>query len=361
MKHAPNLTPLICLVLVVACGKNESESKMQNAPMSIPISAINYDALYVVNGGSNSISVLDIEKNEVSATIILENISYPHHVNMSPDKTSIVVAAPGMDLSQGHGSMGGGSHGGHLMGSNSEPAVMVLDAVTGSMKASRYLASMNHNGVFSPDGKEIWTTAMASPGKTLVLDSTTLVTNTEIAVGNMPAEITLTKDGAYAFVANGSSNNVSIIDTATKNPKKTVPVDEGPVGAWPGNDNVMYVDNEEAMTISAIDAQTLNVIRTYDLGFMPGMAATAPNGDLWVSNASDGKVVIFGASLTTAKAQITTGAGAHAITFSTDGTKAFVSNQDAGTVSVIDVASQATESTVSVGEKPNGLLFRAKQ
>jgi len=39
-----------------------------------------------------------------------------------------------------------------------------------------------------------------------VLDATTLATKQTITVGDMAAEISFSKDGKYAFVANGMSN-----------------------------------------------------------------------------------------------------------------------------------------------------------
>ena len=96
-----------------------------------------------------------------------------------------------------------------------------------------------------------------------------------IPVGDQPAEVTFSHDGKSAFVANSASASVSVIDVPTKAVVKTVPVGEGPVGAWQGSNGMAYVDSEKAMTLSAIDTKTFEVKTTYDLGFTPGMAALA--------------------------------------------------------------------------------------
>ncbi len=133
---------------------------------------------------------------------------------------------------------------------------------------------------------------MTTGGKVLVLDAMTLKTKSTIDVGDMPAEVTFTKDGKLAFVANGMSNNVSVIDVATKKVTKTIAVDADPVGAWPGDDGKMYVDCESAKTVKALDPASLSVIRSYNLGFTPGMARTTPAGDaLWITDGDNGKVV----------------------------------------------------------------------
>lgn len=317
-------------------------------PGSDPIAPVASEALFVVNGGSNSLSAILVGTNTVVGTIALKNASFPHHLSLSPDRALLALAVPGVDLSGGH------AGGGHAMAG----MVLTLDATTGETKASRRFDLPNHNAAFSPDGKEIWTTQMATQGKVLVLDAGTLATKQTLDVGDSPAEVTFTVDGKHAFVANGKSNSVSVFDAASKTLVKTILVGTDPVGAWPGHDTLMYVDNESAKTITAIHGVTLDVVRTYILGFTPGMAATAPNGVLWVTDTENGKVVLYPVESAVKSGEIRVGAGAHAIAFSRDGKTAYISNQGAGTVSVIDVEGLAVKITVTVGAKPNGLVIR---
>ena len=67
---------------------------------------------------------------------------------------------------------------------------------------ARRLDAPNHNAAFSPDGSEIWTAQLLDEGTVLVLDASTLETKQTIRVGKIPAEVTFTPDGKYAFVAN---------------------------------------------------------------------------------------------------------------------------------------------------------------
>jgi len=337
------------VIALAGCGGIDNGAMV--APSTVPVAAITYDALFVVNGEANSISIINANTLELAATIAIENASFPHHVNLSPDKASLAVAIPGADLSGGHGGVG---HSNASMG-----AILQIDALTGKTRSARRLDGPNHNGIFSPDGREIWTSQMTMNGKVLVLDASTLQTKQTITVGDMPAEVTFSRDGRFAFVANGMSNNVTVIDSITKAVVKTIDVGANPVGAWSGGDGAMYVDNEAGRTLTAINATSLEIVRTYNLGFTPGMAATAPNGELWVTDAQNGKVVFFSSSTATKVGEIATGAGAHAIAFSTDGTTAYISNQGADSVSVIDVLSHAFRRTIAVGAKPNGMVFRS--
>ncbi|MFP2907371.1 PQQ-binding-like beta-propeller repeat protein [Pyxidicoccus sp. 3LFB2] len=334
------MMPLLAALVMSGCADEDSNT--------FPV--LEKDAVFVVNGGSNSLSVIDVERQEVTSTLPLKDMTYPHHISLSPDRSLLVVAVPGMDLSGGHG----GGHAGHSMPGK----LLLLDAKTGETRVTRQFDAMTHNGAFSPDGTEVWTALMAEPGAVVVLDSQTLEPKQTIPVGDMPAEVTFSQDGRYAFVANGGSNNVTIIDAATKAVVKTVPVGANPVGAWPGNDGLMYVDNEDGKSLTAIDTSTLEVARTYPLGFTPAMAATAANGDLWVTDTDNGKVIFFAAGTTTRQGELATGAGAHGITFSADGATAFITNQTAGTLGIVDVAPRTLQKTLTVGTKPNGLVFR---
>jgi YVTN family beta-propeller protein len=319
-------------------------------PSSTPMdSAINFDALYVVNGEDASLTVINTETNQTAGTIQLQNAAFPHHLYLSGDRQKMALAVPGMDLS-----------GGHDVGMHAMPgAVMLLDPLTGATLKSRVFDNMNHNAVFSPNGAEIWTSQMTSSGAVLVLDATTLETKQTISVGALPAEVTFSLDGKNAFVANGGSASVSVIDAATKAVVKTITVGEDPVGAWQGSNGLAYVDNEKAMTLSVIDTKTLDVTLTYNLGFMPGMAALAPDGNLWVTDADNGKLVIFAADRDMKIADVATGTGAHAIAFSGDKKTGYVTNQMAATISVIDVATHDMK-TLPVGKKPNGMAWRSK-
>ena len=337
---------LVVIAVLGACGGHSTEEIE-----SVPIAPVTGEAVHVVNGTDNSISVIDVARDEVVGTIELRGVDYPHHIYASPDGSKLLVAVPGADLSGGHS---GGGHGGHDGGG----AVIALDATTGALLASRRLDAANHNATYSPDGSTIWTSQMATPGQVLILDAATLATRSTITVGDNPAEVTFAPSGAVGFVANTASDSISILDATTGNVLDTRPVGDAPVGAWPGRDGRMYVDNEAGKSISVIDPATRAVVATFPLGFTPALAAIAPSGELWVTDTENGKLVFLNAANGTRIGDLATAAGAHALAFSKDGKKAYVTNQEAASVTVVDVASRAATKTISVGTKPNGILIR---
>lgn len=345
----------MCILIMMGACKKKQENT--------PVTNINYPAVYVVNGGSNSLSIIKLSDGTVTTTIDLTKqpmsgmddmatgITWPHHIYMNPAKTQLVVGVPGMDLSAGHS--------GGMMGMPGKFAI--IDASKGYITAVVDIPVMNHNAVFSPNGNEIWTARMEDMGKILVYDANTHTLKNTIGVGKQPAEVTFSFDGKIAFVANGGDNSVTAIDVNTKMVMATIPVGADPVGAWVGSNNKMYVDNETGQTISVIDVTTLKVVETIVLGFMPGMAAYQDDmKELWVSDPVNGKIHWWAWSSSMNKyvhsGEFLTGSGAHAIAF--DGMKAYITNQLAGTVSVCDVMSHTKIKDIVVGSKPNGIVIK---
>jgi YVTN family beta-propeller protein len=238
----------------------------------------------------------------------------------------------------------------------------IIDAVTGMIDKEIALNKMPHNAIFNPSGTELWL------GQSDSIQSQVLVYNTSdwslkntVNVGAGLSEVTFSSDGTMAFACNTDDGTVSLIDANSKMIHTTLTVGQDPVGAWTASNGKMYVDNETSQTISEITVSSMSVTATINLGFKPGYAAyNSSNGELWVSDATNGKVVYYTFDGTTWNLQgnITTGADAHAIAFIADGSKAYVTNQGANTVSVIDVATHAVTATINVGTKPNGIAIK---
>lgn len=337
---------------VLSCSKEKMKHMVEKN--------IDYPAAYVVNGESSSISVINLATNTVTETIELMGsannmIMWPHHVyhHTAGSLHHLAIGVPGMDLSAGHSGGMAGMKG----------KVLVVDAVKGSILKDLDVPIMNHNAVYSPDGKEIWTSQMQMDGKVLVYDAANFTLKATITVGMEPAEVTFSADGSKAYVANGGDNTVSVIDPASKTVVATVAVGLDPVGAWVGYDGKMYVDNEEGESISVMDVASNAVIQSIPLGFMPGSAAhNAAAKELWVTDPDNGKVHYWtwdvGNNQWKHGGVFSTAAGAHAVAFTSDGATAYVTNQLAASVSVIKVADHSKIKDVSVGKKPNGVIIK---
>jgi YVTN family beta-propeller protein len=350
---------LLSVVLLVNVGCNRERIKSYN---------VNYPAAYVVNTGDSTLSVINLNTQAVTETIDLMKmydpnsdkdvvvstfVAFPHHINMSGDKQMLAISDPGMDFSLGH----------TLGTASAVGKVIIMNPTTGGIsRVVSIAAGMNHNGIFSPDGKFLWAAAMANNGNVYVFDlnqNYKLVKT--IAVGKNPMEITFSADGTKAFVPNHGGNTVSVIDVATQTVLKTVSVGNAPVAAWAGGDGKMYVQNEEGKSISVIDATSMAVEETVNLGFKPNYAAfNSTNNELWVSELGSDSVAYCqkNGSNWELKGKIQTANNPHAIVFSNDGKTAFVTNNGANSVSVIDADAKTKTKDINVGIKPNGILLK---
>lgn len=351
MKNAIFIASAIGALVLTSCSKKDD----MNMDMPMATVNVNYPAAYVVNGEDATVSVIKLSTNEVTATIPLmgtgtDMIMWPHHI--SSHENHLAIGVPGMDFSAGHavtGTMSG--------------KLLVIDAMTGAIVKNMSLPVMNHNTIYSPNGTEIWVPQMDMTGKVLVYDATTYALKNTITVGMMPAELTFSSDGTKAYVANGDDDNVSVINVTTKAVIATITVGNNPVGAWTGTNGQMFVDNEDGQSISVIKVADNTIAQTIALGFMPGIAShNGTKSELWVSDPMAGKVHYWTWDTTMMNwmhgGAFNTGAGAHAISFTTDGNTAYVTNQTANTVSVINVTNHTVTKTIAVGKKPNGVVIK---
>ena len=314
---------------------------------------INYAAAFVVNGGDNTVQIVDLATNKVTETIGLNGATFPHHIYFNKDKSLMAIGIISQDISGGHASHGNSITKGFK--------VIVLETKTGNEHKILNTTALPHNGIFSPDGKELWVGQGADAGEVLVFSTTDFTQTKTIKVGKQPSEVTFSADGSLVFVANTGDATVTVIDPATKTVKTTIPVGTAPVGAWAASNGKMYCDNETAQTVSEIDVATQKVTETIALGFKPGYVAyNAQTKEVWVSDATNGKVIYYKivSGKWTKQGEIVTGADAHAISFTNDEKTAYVTNQGAGTVSVITTTDHKVTATITTGSKPNGIILK---
>lgn len=349
----------LSILFMVSVGCNKERIKSYN---------INYPAAYVVNTGDSTLSVINLNTQAVTETIDLTKmydpnsdkdivvktyIAFPYHISLTTDKQLLSISDPGVDFSQGH----------TLGSTNPVGKVLIMNATTGEVPRLVSIAGgINHNGVFSADGKLLWAAAASGNGNVYVFDKEQnykLIKT--IPVGKNPMEVTFSSDGTTIFVPNYGANTVSVIDVATQAVVKTISVGNAPVVAWAGSDGKMYVQNEEGQSISVIDVASRMLESTINLGFKPNYAAfNSGNSELWVSQLASDSVAYYQKNglIWELKGKIQTANNPHAIVFSNDNKTAFVTNNGANSVSVINVDAKTKSKDISVGKKPNGMLLK---
>ncbi len=129
---------------------------------------------------------------------------------------------------------------------------------------------------------------------------------------------------------------------------------------------LLYVSNERAGSIQVIDTATDRVIATSRIGNRPRGMAISPDGRrlyVAVSWWRDGKhvrsgserIVALDARTLKALHNYKGGTDPECVAASPDGQRLYLSNEDAGTASIIDANSGNTRATLVVGTEPEGV------
>ncbi len=329
--------------------------------------------LYVANGSTSSVSILDPYTLKLIETLALDSEYRPHHWALSPDGKSVLLSAPNADLSGGHGgsaeepdaggSAGGGAHGAvHGGGGQASEAMSAVYRIdTATRKATR-LAEIDatvHNAAYTRDGKQVLL-GMMEHGMLAAYDASSFKELWSLDVGEMPLEVSPTPDGKTALVALSGSAQVAVVDLSTQR-SSNLPVGMVPIAAWLGGGSA-YVTNEGDKSVSVVSLKSLTVESTFPAGGTPGQAFTSPDGnELWIALEDVGKLRIADPKSGKMLAEISAGVKPHGIAFEPSGKRVFVTDEGDGKVLVFDRAKRELLSTIDVGGEPNGILWVAKQ
>ncbi|WP_262041035.1 IPT/TIG domain-containing protein [Streptomyces sp. Isolate_219] len=174
-----------------------------------------------------------------------------------------------------------------------------------------------------------------------------------IPVGVLPQGITLSPDGARAYVANRGSDTVSVIDTVTDTVTATIPTGAGPsfVGISPDGTRG-YVTVADDGLVSVVDTATNAIVANVPVGEGPTMAAVTPDGTrVYVTQQAGTTVSVIDAATNTVTDTVPVGAGGTGVVITPDGTRAYVACFS-GSVSVIDTATNTVTTTITAGDVP---------
>jgi len=171
--------------------------------------------------------------------------------------------------------------------------------------------------------------------------------------------LALTKEPAMLIIdpriGFGSSKLYGMVDLAAP----------GMDWALTGNNERLFITMPEVHKVAAIDTMTFRVITNVDAGEKPMRAVLQPDGKyLWIGNdarenAAESDVTVIDAATLKVAAHIPTGKGHHEIAFD-ERQNAYVTNQDDGTVSVINMQKLSKVSDLPVGEQPIVVIYSSR-
>jgi len=173
---------------------------------------------------------------------------------------------------------------------------------------------------------------------------------------------------SYDVIVMNDNATISVIDPqfsyGASRVIATVPL-ASPGGDWQFSDDqkLLFVSMPGSEKIAVIDTASWQVIRNVDVGPGLGRVFLQPDGRrIWIANNDGTSSGVSPMDVTKLQiaGKILTGAGPHEIAFSADGRLAFVTNKNAGTVSVIDTAKLSKTRDIHTGRQPDAIAFSAK-
>lgn len=167
----------------------------------------------------------------------------------------------------------------------------------------------------------------------------------------------------YAYVANLSGNNVTIVNTANNTLVKTLSVGAAPnacispSGAAVTPDGAFaYIACQGSNNVSVISSATFTVVNTVPVGATPIAVAVNPNGaQAYVVNRGSNSVSVIDNASKSVIATIPVGSRPLSVAFSPDGLRAYVANLWSVNVSIIDTASKSVIGTIPMSTGPNAV------
>jgi YVTN family beta-propeller protein len=185
-----------------------------------------------------------------------------------------------------------------------------------------------------------------------------------VQVGATPRGVALASvDGRpTAFVANAGDGSVSVLDIAQRRVQASVSVGGQPIGVAPSVDGArLYVLDAEGGNVAVIDARANQVIRTVHVGDgLTGLDTTA-DGRFLLITSSDATRNLYKLDVATDQVgnPLNIGGTALAVAASPRAERAYITTADNHLV-IWDTSGDRTVSTVSVGQRPEGVAAQVQ-
>jgi len=300
--------------------------------------------VYVVNSGSGTVSVIDAEKNSVAATIPVH--AKPYFISVSTDGKRGYVANAG---------------------SNN---VSVLD-----LQARREIATIGVGEApglakISPDGHTLVVSNRLG-NSVSVVDADTL--RVRSVFGGCPGatDIAILPQSQKAFIACSGGHQVMVLRLAQHGEAANADnsdalLDFLDVGKTPialtmkPDSGEIFVSNFDSNSISEIATSTNEVGGAYMVGTHPvNGIVSADNATLYISNFDASSIGIYSVDEAQLMGDARAGDGPDAMAFSKAGHLLFVADSRSGDVAVIRTLMHSLFTMLPVGNQPNAIVVKS--
>lgn len=290
--------------------------------------------LFVTNEKDNTVSVIDSRTGVLETTLELGN--RPRGIGLSPDHKTLYVALSGDNA----------------IGRVDVATLEILENLSAGDDPETFDVHPNGNLYLSnEDG-----------AKATVMNPSTGEIIEEIRVGLEPEGVAVSPDGSRVLVTSESTNMVHVIDTAAHKVITNILVAARPRGLAFSHDGLRaYVSSEIGNEIAIIDTKTYTISNkvVVDIPRSKPMAIQISPDDktLYLTTGRAAKVVIMDAQTLAIKSTADVGKRVWGAVLSRDGSMLYTANGVSNTVSMVDTAASKSIMEIEVGRGPWGLAL----
>ncbi len=277
-------------------GEKNAEYKTGTAPHEVAVSPDRSRAIITNYGGDtpgNSLTIVDLESQEVSKTISLGDYQRPHGVQWFSDGKRAIVTAEVqqsvviVDIDSGKilSSIETGQQVSHMVAlANNEQTAYVTNLGSGSVNILDLTTKKSTDIIKTGDGtegittipnkNEVWITNR-SANTVSILETTGNKIIETLNSSSFPIRAEVSNDGKFVAVSNAESSEVTIFDVASRKQIQKISTVEGnqqgmPIGLTFSDDgNRLFVANSNIDQIAVIDTNSWKVIKQFDTGATP--------------------------------------------------------------------------------------------
>jgi len=303
------------------------------------------DYVYVANYNSQSISVINTATSDVATIDLTPESETAYGLAISPDGQTLYAT----DYYRG-----------------SEQTLSVINTSDNTYAAGITVGDIPASVALTPDGAFAFVVAGDGSGTVTKVNTATRLTNS-LSIGQnlYGVAIANTVNGLYAYVVDDQQAFVSVIDTATNMPIGTSSI---AVGVYPhciaiaSTDNGLYayVANSSTGDVSVIDTSTNTQVRTISIpgaSYLHGIAAQPNNHYVYVTDGNNDLIYIIDTKTNTVVGStISTPERPSMIAIDSAGEYAYVTNSGSNNVSVIALNTNSIVDTFDVGNYPVGIV-----
>ena len=296
------------------------------AVLALPHPAAAGEALVTVQG-ANAVEVVDLDAGKVVQSIPVTGS--PAGIALSPDRATAYVTRP--DL----------------------PGLAVIDARARTVTATLPLPGGPLGIGVDPKAGTVYVADWYAK-RVFVLrpEAGGLVPDGEIAVGASPSGLAVTPDGTTLLVANREADTVSVVDLASRRETATIPVGHHPFGlVIDAQGRRAYTANVTGDDVSVIDIAARREVGRVKTGERPYVVALA-QGRGFVTDQYGNSVTAFDLNSLEVLRTIDVGDHPEGIAADLAGRFLYVANWGSDTLSVIDARAMTVVREIRTGESP---------